>query len=1584
VGVRPFEREEGDLFRGRERDIPLLTSKIFSAKLTLFYARSGVGKSSLLRAKVIPLLEAEGAQVVYFDAWTGERPLEGLTTALAGLATQRGISDAGAGGPTLADLARLITRSGRGCTLVLALDQFEEFLSRSGAAVDAVRAELVDLARAPSLDVRILLSLRQEYLAALEPFRADLLDLFGSTYLLEPLDEKGLREAIEVPALLFRREVEPELTRQLISELRAETARIASSPERDDVDLPLLQLVCEQLWAAAEDPACGIRDRITPEFFRRVGPDVRHVLDRYIHAAMPSSLDEQYVTAKLLQLLAPSSGLKAAYPASDLADMTEVPVADVQRHLDTLVAGKILRTRAYGKVTNHELLHDAFIRYLVPWRQEVLLRWREREAQRQLEAQRAEAAKRKRPWFAVGGIALALLLALSAWALSAQSRREWEARVTRGALEELTTTGEADRARLATPTFDRVTSLLLWESERGRDVRRRARLHELERLLKEFRPLLPAGYGFQQGAQASSSREDAPIVVRYSPARAFDEQAFGAAWSEASRALTERTGIPVPASVRLERDPTLNQEQIVVWFGQGAAPGGGASPAHRGLGPGTRGARSTAQQRPDAAVGRPSSLERKAREGALELVVPDLEDDAAFISTTELAGPAAAPARAFLREFPSEFRRLADSGGGDWLAVPRWSLPVWKVSGVVARPASALPAEMLARRLSTTAPELLLTPEIVRLLVQRAGEADPAAATYGWIARGARLRQDLIALVRAGQSLADLPELLEELGQDPSGSSTALGSAIAASLRQGRPWYPERLSGPQRLDQLRLEPAPPLADAYAAASANLPSLQRQVRVELGAELAAELLDPDGSLTQRTRERLDVLYDKLLDRLGVEPPPAVVRAAAPEAALAARGIRVVLGVERDSGQREEVPAGRDALSALESAVERVVTDRRAFLVTTADVTALRSTLRPELQAWLDRRYGRSDLKVLLRALLAPPRGAGPEGSREAVSLRDPDWLLRSLVFWSRALPQPDRVEALAGALRELGRPLETTAGPAAPLAVSTAVERGIVALERGQLGVAEVAFDQALREEGASVMRVFRSAYPPRRGVRTDLARARCAEPWRGGLSRRERLAVSEVVERSGEDLTADERLQLKLCLLASYPAERRERRIALASDVLARSAVAWSPREAALISEVVLLDLALLPDGASLRDRGAEVFRSAVLRLDESAAADSNWKLMGSCDVRKDRLWCWRLVANAAASRTDGALALDYALQLTDRSNAADLKDAIRWARRARAAVRTQALLPAARQRRLDFAAFVDARATVGLLASADPDLAPSQAREAADTLERLTTSTAVGPVARHELVRLALVQDRVADAEAQLAIAAQAESAAPVPLYLKLYLLLAKRDTAALLALSRELRASPNQTAASLLTASLGQLLVRDGGDDWLATGATYLQATDENVPYFAMIFHARCATSGKPCPAIDGRRVRRDSDPASWSARLREGDVSPWPEMLVSNYLGERTADQLRDLEDPAAFARSDLRFLPQGRDRLRCDAYFYDGMLACLRGDSKRMRDRLRDAVATNQRDYLEYRIARYMLEGAPSAWTCDGASVVTATR
>lgn len=71
-GLRPYEEQGKDNFFGREKEREILIDKVLSNKLTLLFAATGVGKSSLPQAAVLPELkrpDRENLDVIYYKDW---------------------------------------------------------------------------------------------------------------------------------------------------------------------------------------------------------------------------------------------------------------------------------------------------------------------------------------------------------------------------------------------------------------------------------------------------------------------------------------------------------------------------------------------------------------------------------------------------------------------------------------------------------------------------------------------------------------------------------------------------------------------------------------------------------------------------------------------------------------------------------------------------------------------------------------------------------------------------------------------------------------------------------------------------------------------------------------------------------------------------------------------------------------------------------------------------------------------------------------------------------------------------------------------------------------------------------------------------------------------------------------------------------------------------------------------------------------------------------------------------------------------------------------------------------------------------
>lgn len=135
-GLVPFAESERDVFFGRDRErdelAALITAEGFRAGL--LYGESGVGKTSLLRAGLVPHLRDHGVITVVCEDLS--RPIEALAYSL-GQATGVAPND---GEPAVAFLARVVSQALAGQLYVFIIDHIESVLGD-----ERVAAELGDL-----------------------------------------------------------------------------------------------------------------------------------------------------------------------------------------------------------------------------------------------------------------------------------------------------------------------------------------------------------------------------------------------------------------------------------------------------------------------------------------------------------------------------------------------------------------------------------------------------------------------------------------------------------------------------------------------------------------------------------------------------------------------------------------------------------------------------------------------------------------------------------------------------------------------------------------------------------------------------------------------------------------------------------------------------------------------------------------------------------------------------------------------------------------------------------------------------------------------------------------------------------------------------------------------------------------------------------------------------------------------------------------------------------------------------------------------------------------------------------------------
>ncbi|MFO0829448.1 MAG: hypothetical protein U0572_15025 [Phycisphaerales bacterium] len=1507
VGMRPFERHEQSIYFGREKDARFLCDKIPAESLTVFYARSGLGKSSLVRARVGPALEALGARMTYFDAWAGSDPISGLKQVWIELAVRLGVPSPGAGAPTLAELVRLVAQVDAR-PIVLVLDQFEQFMLNHADAVDPLRRELSALVRAADLDVHVVIVLREEFLASLEPFRSSTFNVWRSTYRLEPMDDDAVRRAIVAPAGVFHTTWDDALVKDLLRDLRGTKASAEGIVDAAHVDLPLLQLVCQRLWQASRRRGMN---EVSRALYRDEG-GVEGILRGYVSDVMPRRRRERIVTARLITFLAPASGLKMSYSAAHLASLTGFDAGRIRAILDELAKVRVLHVRAYRGVPCFELQHDALTSILGPWAERIL------------------ALARRRSRIARGVIAVLaswlLLVAIGMWRRSidtAESRARWDAGAC---LEPAALDGVTDEEK--SERFDTVATH--WFSRRDDGHR----FDELRNVLRRHERELPEGYGIASSGwwTTTDPGEKWPLTIAYPPDRALGAEYFRPWWYEHSLMLARSWGIPVPTAVHLSPEDVLSKDYMEVRAGS-----------------------------PEAPIRHVCRLSTHAHEVAV------------------FPGPSGLDAD--LQEFFEVIQSDPIPQAGrdarlNVLPVPRWSLPAFKAKGFQALEASGLTAFGLFNELLAH-PEALFTAEAIDVLEKRLVEWCPTTCSEARRVRGDMLRTDLIEIVRTGRPITNLKRIYDNIASYPRDISSAeLASEMSLSLPDPtRAWTDKSnlLEGARVSDSAAVSSARvaevAIALAYREAESWLPRIDRPVRVKYGAQLRSELR-AGARMNTAVISGFDSLRDRIYRRYGVVVAAPLFECTESDD----RGMRV------EWTNTEAAPATDSADSepghAWETA-ERLLADfyLRAlpYWVDADSVQASADSFAPGLRAWLEKTYSTTDLKRLGRRVLGPgieravwTTSESPVLDPDGGTIRDLEWLFGSLVFWSNVV---DRLDAstLAARLREV-QAARTRSPSVADVdaQVAALVARGVDALAEDRVVDAEQAFRLAVqRDRGAAIAQFLRS-WPAHTA---DRHRARLAAAVTANGARpfgwMDRVDLYDWLEGSGADQDAETLRRYRLCVVTKctdLPPEHRQR---LIMRLLKESGEpdAWPATDAATAAQQALALFDPLRPDQVLLDRATDFLASAVRRMDDVEARREFAAIAEHTRTREAANWAWdvmRRLAEIKATDPRSSLALDYADWLLTRLDQASLHHALDavdgW--------RQQAIVDDS-----DESGMLLRETAERIRASAQWQLVGVGERQdlaaAEQSLRALTRSknAQIRDDAVSALVQLLLVSER-AEAAARLLEEVQGSANALFE-QLSVYVALQRGEPDEVAAAAARLLSRDDRDPWSAFAAALGQIVVQ--ADGWENTARRFIiSGGHEYRPYIAMQMFAFSHGDADAREVLERLWRETEAGRSMWSDRMRVGDQRVWSEKLVGYYLDKLSRDDVfGDIEDPARYAESPVRFMPQPREALLCESYFYDALHALAQGDQTRMRDDLQRVLATGFRLYLEYDLARYLL-------------------
>jgi len=444
-GVQPFTTAQSEIFFGRDQDISELYRLIRREALVVLYGKSGLGKSSLLNAGIVPHCQEAGEYdpiVIKFGAWTEDRidsPLD---------LTKNFLKSGQASSPILQQLlpkedslwrcAKNRQLNGTGRPL-LVFDQFEELFTYPEAAIQAFRQELVELlhtelplryrrllnatkgpelsdeeedALEAPLEARIVFAIRSDRMHLLHQLADTLPNILRNLYELRALRPEDARAAITEPAQKTGEFCTPAFTWSTPA-LDKLLQYLQDPDDENRVEAILLQLLCQYFEETL------VEEKELHQIEAQHLGQLENIIENYYHDKLSALPDEgtRNAARKLIEegLVLEGENIRLSLHEAQITRQYGVE----KDLLERLVNSRLLRAEPFlrGGYT-YELAHDRLVAPVLQAKQERLLREaQEAEEVARLETQqKLEAEQRKRRQasrIAIGGITLAVIALLS-------------------------------------------------------------------------------------------------------------------------------------------------------------------------------------------------------------------------------------------------------------------------------------------------------------------------------------------------------------------------------------------------------------------------------------------------------------------------------------------------------------------------------------------------------------------------------------------------------------------------------------------------------------------------------------------------------------------------------------------------------------------------------------------------------------------------------------------------------------------------------------------------------------------------------------------------------------------------------------------------------------------------------------------------------------------------------------------------------------------------------------------------------------------------------------------------------------------
>ncbi len=340
-----YQKEDGDIFFGREAEVQELYKMSYQTNLILVYGVSGTGKTSIVRCGLANCFD----QSDWFDVYI--RRQENINKATIRELKHHDANQSFEKGDGLPQMIHSLYKDHLR-PIYLIFDQFEElFILGSEDEQSEFIASIKDLLE-HDLPCKVIIVMREEYLARLSGFEKAVPSLFEKRLRIEPMNRANAREVIISTARNPRFNIElcyEEIADDIIDNVTAGGGR---------VQLTYLQVFLDKMYrlAAEEDPDQIVFD---VDLVQQVG-SIEDVLADFLEEQLvvfSEEVDRRDLALRWLKLFVSEKGTKIPVSIDELRQMAgDMSLPRLNIYLDFFVNRRILRPLDNEQF---ELSHDS-------------------------------------------------------------------------------------------------------------------------------------------------------------------------------------------------------------------------------------------------------------------------------------------------------------------------------------------------------------------------------------------------------------------------------------------------------------------------------------------------------------------------------------------------------------------------------------------------------------------------------------------------------------------------------------------------------------------------------------------------------------------------------------------------------------------------------------------------------------------------------------------------------------------------------------------------------------------------------------------------------------------------------------------------------------------------------------------------------------------------------------------------------------------------------------------------------------------------------------------------------------------------